>query len=385
MRGRMDEKGMSTMIGAIIVAAVVMSMYMAYILYGVPAFCSAVEKRAFIRVETQFIEMDKEIRATVADGVPRAVEISMGGAYPVVPFAPTPPGYSGAIQTLQGKVEIDNINVTSVSYIAPLTNPETTLSQNCSNLEYIPSYNYLQAPCVYYLYGMVFLAYKGKCTYLYGTFIQNHTIYLPLLYGTATYSGNVPCVLHLYPMSAGGDGMTVTNIAGKNIVIRLYNVYMDQANVNQTFWQDVLSPYLPTGATVTYANDTLTVTLPPGNYTIVGGIVSLSPEERLKPDFLLPMSPLVTSTSPTAVAVKAVDKFGNPVPDAKVTFTPNGTYVANPTSLQPLSYTATPIVEYTSPNGIASCAVKAGTTVGWVVASIRSGATTYELPFTILP
>ncbi len=382
------DEGISTILGAILVVTVLVSIYFIYIVYGLPSFCASVEKKAFARVENQFVALDDAVRKTIADDTARTVEISMGGTYPTIPFVPTPPGYTGALQTTPGSVKIENVTVLSAEYVQPYTNPETSIKQNCSKLVYIPSYTYLQAPYVYYMYGMVFLAYDGKVNYLYGTFIQNHTIYLPLLYGNVSLSGNVPATLRLYPMSAGGKGILIENQPGKRITITL-DVYMSQANPPQAFWNKTLSPFLPAGSTVTYdaTSHELTITLPPGKYTLVGGIVSLQPDQHLKPDFLLPYTPTAQSTSPNdhvvPVSVCAVDKFGNPVPYASVTFYANYTNLYEATD--PLTRVTSPYTTNATSTGVATCLANLTTSsnVGYVVASVRGGASPYEVPFVL--
>ncbi len=370
-----NRKGFSVVVGAVLVMIIATLMYSSYQAFGIPTFCKNVEKRHFTQLETDVLNLVLACRDLITSGNPRTVYIRLGDVYPAVPFFTTPNGFAGSITTYPAFIEIDNIDVISITSLNQ-QNPYTNISITGSNLWVSPLYNYLNAPDIYVEYGVIAIGKQGKYVPLFGKFIDNNTIFIPLFYGNLSYGGLITYKITLYPMSAGGSGVYITNYTANNITIKI------KSRLPVSFWREVV----PSWVSVTNQSDYIVFSLPAGRtYKLIMGVASFQPCDRLPPDYLYRVSP-TSQSSPAGLVVQARDILNNPTPNVEVTFSTDYSYITLETIDDAGNIiSGSTITVRTNDEGYASVTAISHGGVGIVVASLtdRSSLQPYEVPFIV--
>jgi len=305
-----DEGGFSVTVAASILLLVLSLFYVSYQSIEIPAFCKEVEKQSLTVLEEDVVNLVSNLKELVGDNTPKAVHLHLGDVYPSVPFFSTPNGFSGSVYTYPARVKINNVNITSVTS-REQANPYNTLEITGSNIIISPKYNFLNAPDIVIEYGVVAVGKGSNYMPLYGKLIDNSTIFIPLFNGNLSVGGVISYELTLYPKSAGGSGVYITNESSSNITIEL------DSRLPLDFWRKVV----PEWVSVTEDNGTVKLSLPKGRtYRLIMGVASLNEwSGRLPPDYLYRVSP-VSQSSPCGLVVQVRDVLNNPVPLSNVTF-----------------------------------------------------------------
>ena len=305
-----DEGGFSVTVAASILLLVLSLFYVSYQSIEIPAFCKEVEKQSLTVLEEDVVNLVSNLKKLVGDNTPKTVHLHLGDVYPTVPFFSTPNGFSGSVYTYPARVKINNVKVTSVTSRGQ-ANPYNTLEITGSNIIISPKYNFLNAPDIVIEYGVVAVGKGSNYMPLYGKLIDNSTIFIPLFNGNLSVGGVISYELTLYPKSAGGSGVYITNESSSNITIEL------DSRLPLDFWRKVV----PEWVSVTEDNGTVKLSLPKGRtYRLIMGVASLNEwSGRLPPDYLYRVSP-VSQSSPCGLVVQVRDVLNNPVPLSNVTF-----------------------------------------------------------------
>ncbi len=367
------SKGFSTVVGAVLVMLILTVIYTSYQVYGVPAYCKNYENSLFAKLESDVLKLVSEEKDLVTTGKAKTVCLHLGGVYPPIPFFSTPNGFSGSVVTYPAYVEIDNVNVTSVTSLG-LPNPygviNPTLKIFGSNLAVIPQYNYLKVPTIRIEYGVVAVG-----TIPLSKFITNDTIFIPLFRGNLSLGGDVACIIHLYPVSAGGNGVIISNYTAGNITIKI----LSQLPVS--FWRSVVPSWVYVSTQNVNNTTYIVFQLPPKRYKLIMGMAGLEESGRLPPDYLYPVSP-ISQTSPCGIIVQARDVLNNPVPGVKVTFTSTSATLSTLSNLTLVS--GNTIAVMTNEKGYASVTATSGyTSIVKVYLSDRSALQPYEVGFIV--
>lgn len=371
-----DERGFSVAIAASIILLTLTLFYTSYQAIEIPNYCKNVERNHLIQLESDIVRLVALSRELVTDNTPKTVYLHLGDTYPPIPFFNTPNGFSTSVSTYPARVKISNINITSVTSLGQ-SNPTSEIEITGSNLLITPNYLYLNSPNIIVEYGVVAMGSGEHYMSLYGKIIDNNTIFIPLFYGNLSVGGIISYELRLYPKSAGGGGVLVTNLPGKNITIEL------DTKLPESFWKSVV----PSWVNVTKSGNTVILSLPMGRtYKLIMGVASLNEQgERLPPDYLYRISP-ISQSSPCGLVVQVRDLLSNPVPLSEVTFNvsagsatlktvdESGTLVSSGSSLSVESNEA----------GFASVTVESSG-VSVIVASLsdRSALQPYEVAFIV--
>ena len=306
-----DENGFSVTVAASILLLVLSLFYVSYQSIEIPAFCKEVEKQSLTVLEEDVVNLVSNLKKLVGDNTPKTVHLHLGDVYPPVPFFSTPNGFSGSVYTYPARVKISNVNITSVTSRGQ-ANPYNTLEITGSNIIISPRYNFLNAPDIVIEYGVVAVGKGSNYMPLYGKLIDNSTIFISLFDGNLSVGGVISYELTLYPKSAGGSGVYITNEdPSTNITIEL------DSRLPLDFWRKVV----PEWVSVTEDNGTVKLSLPKGRtYRLIMGVASLNEwSGRLPPDYLYRVSP-VSQSSPCGLVVQVRDVLNNPVPLSNVTF-----------------------------------------------------------------
>ena len=313
MFGRLirDRRGFSVTVAASILLLVLSLFYVSYQSIEIPAFCKEVEKQSLTVLEEDVVNLVSNLKRLIGDNTPKTVHLHLGDVYPPVPFFSTPNGFSGSVYTYPARVKIDNVKIVSVTSRGQ-ANPYNTLEITGSNIIISPKYNFLNAPDIVVEYGVVAVGKGSNYMPLYGKLIDNSTIFIPLFDGNLSVGGVISYELTLYPKSAGGSGVYVTNEdPSTNVTIEL------DSRLPLDFWRKVV----PEWVSVTEDDGIVKLSLPKGRtYRLIMGVASLNEwSSRLPPDYLYRVSP-VSQSSPCGLVVQVRDVLNNPVPLSNVTF-----------------------------------------------------------------
>ncbi|MFB6113014.1 MAG: hypothetical protein ABEJ58_02785 [Halodesulfurarchaeum sp.] len=211
-----DERGVSTVVGAILVFAILIIALSIYHAQVVPAENEKVELRHYQNVQGDLQEVRNAIRSVDEGDSPRSVRVQLGTAYPSRVFAVQPPGAGGRLSTGtigSGRIEIwggsGPVEEGAVCGFGP---PTTTKS-----IVYTPHYNYLGGtPPIYYENSVLYRMTGDGAVILESgqTLVSGSTIHVMPLLGNLSRGGTGSTVVDFYGDATGStlvDGpLTVT-------------------------------------------------------------------------------------------------------------------------------------------------------------------------------
>jgi hypothetical protein len=302
-----DRKGLSTVIGAVLVFMTLSSLYLIYQTTYIPKICKSYEDRHFHELLKEVLSFENAVLDVYHKNAPTTFCFKeLSGNYPVIPFFYTPNGFSGCIYTKPVSFTIENVEgVGSYSFFKP----NGPLEYNVSTIFVYATYVYSQAPIVAIEHGIVALKAGEKWVYVDGWIVKNDTIRLVEFAGAIQSQTDYSQPLLLYPASAGGTGVTVHGKDGKPIILKL------KTNIDdESFWENYGDEIFLGARSVTYfpSNKTVVVTLESGkNYTLLVGIVTGS-THKFEPNYIVNLTPRDQYGNLGVLSVKLYDKFGNP-------------------------------------------------------------------------
>jgi hypothetical protein len=386
-RIRRDDRGLSEVLGSILVFALVVSVLATIQVSGVPALNERVEFEHNAGVQADVRGFASAVDTAAATGVDQPVDVKTGVRYPPRLFLVNPGPTAGTLATTgDDTVAFDNLRALDPDAGDFLDGSPTYTS---TGLVYQPTYNvYTAAPETRYEYGVVYnVDDDGGVSVLdEGGLVSGSRISLTALSGELAVSGGDAVSFTAVPTSGPGTVVSVTD-DGDPLTLTL------ETRLPAAVWRDVLADELDTDgadggtddgryvtgvdcpgvADAAPCDGPLTITFEPGyTYGLRLAQVSLDGGAGAAvPAYVT--TPGVAQGFPAAggeTSVLVRDRFNNPLAGVDVLFTASGATFAGPSG-RTAAVTAT-----TGEDGVATTTVvpDAGVTSATVTAEIDTGS-----------
>ncbi len=332
-----DRRGVSEVLGAILVFALVIAVLVIVQVAGVPAANQQIEFEHNTRVQADFQEFDQNVDRAAALGAESSSAVETGVRYPPRLFLINPGPAAGTLATSNpssisfGNVSALNAETDGYFQTAGALNFEST------TLSYRPSYNeYDSAPSTTYEHGILYNSDENGGTAVFdnGNLISGNRISLTTLNGSLSESSTKAVTLDAVPISGPAQTVSITNTASGSPITLTLGTTLSQAD-----WSKLLADEMaPVGnvqsVVVDETADTVTITLKEGvTYDLrlsKVGVGTGHTEEG--PAYLTKVGASSPAIQPggTDITVELRDRFNNPVAGETVSFeitTGNATFV----------------------------------------------------------
>jgi hypothetical protein len=213
-RLRTDDRGVSEVIGALLMFALLVLLLVLVQVNAVPAANQQVEFEHNQRVQGDLQELQDAILLAASTGREGVVSVETGTGYPSRLFLFNPPRAAGTIErTATGTVEIRNALASGDTgdYV-----DGTPLTFDSGGLAYRPNYNeYGGAPTTVYENGVLYGNFTGNRSVIQerGAIVSGRDVSLVALQGTLATSSSNSVSVGVTPISAPTRTVSVTNAA----------------------------------------------------------------------------------------------------------------------------------------------------------------------------
>lgn len=236
-----NERGVSEVLGAILVFALVLSVLVIIQVAGVPAANQQIEFEHNARVQEDFQAFDQNVDRAAALGAESSVAVETGVRYPPRLFLINPGPAAGTLTTS----EETDVTFRHVSSINPETNDffngTVTYEKDTTTLTYRPSYNeYGTAPSTNYEHGVIYNSDPdGKTAVVAnGNLIDGNRISLTLVQGALSESSTKSVTLGADPVSAPSQTVSIRASPNSNpndvLELELYT------GLSEDTWREIL-------------------------------------------------------------------------------------------------------------------------------------------------
>lgn len=335
-----DERGVSEVLGSILVFALVLAVLVIIQVAGVPAANQQIEFEHNARVQADLQEFDGSVDRAAALGAESSSSVETGVRYPPRLFLINPGPTAGTVETSDPRT-VEFRNVKSV-------NPETndffndTRTYSTATLRYSPSYNeYSSAPNTNYEHGVLYNSDDdgGAAVFADGNLVSGKRITLTMLEGSLSDSSTKAVTLQTVPISGPSQTVSVQGAGGNDLELEVYT------DLSEDVWRDrvladeftsvgghVVSVECQSGAADDEpCNGQLLVTLESGvTYDLrlakVGVGSGFTEEPAAYVTTVVDLDVAVTTVGGTVTA-ELRDRFNNPVPGETLYFySPDGSF-----------------------------------------------------------
>lgn len=227
-----DERGVSEVLGAILVFALVLSVLVIVQVAGVPAANQQIEFEHNARVQGDFQEFDRAVDRAAITGAGESAAIETGVRYPPRLFLLNPGPAAGTVTT-SGATPVTIGNVTAVNAeVRDYLNG--TREYTTTSIQYTPSYNeYGGAPVTTYENGVLYNSDAGgAAVFDRGGIVSGNRISLTMLEGSISESSSRSVSLNPAPVSAPSKRVSVTGKNGADITISVHT------SLSEETWND---------------------------------------------------------------------------------------------------------------------------------------------------
>lgn len=329
------DRGVSEIIGAILIFGLLLLLLVVVQATAVPAWNQQEEFEHSQRVQTDLQTLDAHADAVAADGTARTAVVEAGVRYPSRPFLLNPPPASGTIAlTDAGTLEVENGEVVGVDNYW-----NATQSFDAHALTYEANYReYRNGPTTRYENGVLYNEFDSGATLLLGEHrpVDGRTIDLQMLDGDLSRSSDGSLSLDLRPTSAPARTVSLRSRDGSPLVLRLPTT-LDETTLREEVFAGQIDPPgdgvdEPTKyvRSVSTSGGVATITLegstPSGDVIEYRfrmsevGFGATTPEEPAYVTAVGDTSPTVANDSTADLTAEVRDKYNNPVAGVPVTF-----------------------------------------------------------------
>lgn len=364
------DRGVSEVLGAILVFGLVLAVLALVQLSAVPAANQQIEFEHSQRVAGDFQTLDENVEEVAISGTSKSTRVEAGVRYPPRLFLLNPPPVSGSLQTESGgSIVLGNV-LAEESETGDYWDG-TQQTRSTVALAYSADYNeYRAEPVVRYENGLLYRQFGDSSSDVVvdtGSIISGRRIDLRAMDGSLSTSTADEFTLNANPVSARGRPISVTGTdASTPITIALPTRLSEEKWVTEILATEVDSARLPSGGVTALgdcgdiqtgaspsttdnrniidcdyqpgangAQSTMTLTLQPGlTYDLRMAKVGLGDEfDQEGPAYLTIADgdgSTVSSEGSQRLTVEVRDQFNNPVSGTDVTFnvvTGNGNFV----------------------------------------------------------
>jgi hypothetical protein len=318
-----DERGVSEVVGAILVFGVVIALLAILQAQAVPAANKGVEFNHNQEVQGDIIDLQEAASRSGALGTSETVKIQAGTTYPsrLLFFNPSSP--TGSIQTEEGpNVELRNVEAKN-SEIKQYLDGTPIIDLETKRFVYEPNYNeYRNSPNTTLEYGVQYNQYDNGENVIIneGSVIRGNQITLTFFGGDLSRGESGPVSLETRPASAPARTVSVTPAGGNDIEIKL------PTKLSANTWEnDILDgepnvegvdPVSGEDAVVLVLDGTLET------YDLRMAVVGIGPDSP-DPDseYIISKDGSVVRTGQSTsalVTLEVRDKYNNPVADEEI-------------------------------------------------------------------
>ena len=333
MQFRHDNRGVSEVIGAILVFGLLIGLMAIIQTQAVPASNQEVEFNHNQEVQGDLVKFHQVASEVATRGTGESVSIQSGTGYPTRMLFFNPPRATGSLSTSEARTAtIQNVKATEPETADYLDG--STQNLDTRNFEYAVDYNeYQDAPVTRYEYGVLYNEHKNATIVQNpGSVVDDTDINLFFMAGNYSRTSGSAQSLDIRPVSAPARPVTVTGNGGNDIRLVLpTNLSLDQ-------WRDLYEDQ----DTVNSINEgprpgTIEIVLD-GNERYTLRMAGLGLEQGVKkPEahYIVPAddgSTTVGAGDDAIVKYEVRDRYNNPVSGVDVEITlPNGTVVTEQT------------------------------------------------------
>ncbi|WP_423999615.1 hypothetical protein ACOZ4I_11430 [Haloarcula salina] len=326
---RDDGRGVSEVLGAILLFGLLMTLLVLIQVNAVPAQNQQIEFEHNQRAQQDMLSVDRAILQAGTENVPASTQVEVATRYPSRFFLVNPGVGAGSIATTEpGTVTVSNAVAPSASTY--WNGDDRTFETR--RLRYRPNYNeYRNAPVTVYEHNTLVNTFDNGAVRPVdsGSFVDGDQLLLVFLDGQLATSSTNAIAVETTPLSGPSQSVTITNGTDSGIAVSLPTALTEDQ------WRGLLEDEtVANGGRVSAISvapgtphNTLTVTLEPGTYQLrmarvgVGGSID---ESALGPHYLTTddeaFGESIRTDESRAVTVDVRDRFNNPA-TGDVTFT----------------------------------------------------------------
>lgn len=328
-----DERGVSEVIGAILVFGLLVALMAIIQTQAIPAANQEVEFNHNQEVQGDLVKFHQVASEVATRGTGESVSIKAGTGYPTRLLFFNPPRATGSISTSDNRTaELRNLEATDAE-VADYLNG-TTKDLGTRNLEYAVNYHEFQgAPVTRYEYGILYNEHENATIIKNpGSVVDDTDINLFFVAGNYTRTTGRAQSLDIRPVSAPARPITVTGQGNNNITLVL------PTNLSIAKWKDL---YENQGTVLGISDGprpgTVRIDLDGSRrYTLrIAGLGLEQGVQKPKARYIVPAddgSTTVGAGDQAIVKYEVRDRYNNPVSGVDVDITlPNGTVVTEQT------------------------------------------------------
>jgi|GEM_PF-1131319 uncharacterized protein (DUF2141 family) len=217
-----SDRGVSPVLGGILMFGLAMSLLILTQVSVVPAANNQVEFEHNQRVQDDFERFQASSSRVASSGAPETIDVEVGVRYPNRFFLLNPTPGSGVLNAEDATIDIANVQAINPETNDYFTSETNTLAYDTQRLIYEPNYKeYRNAPRTVHENGVTFNEYDGDVTLVTSAtpFVNDGDITLILLDGDLYEEGTGSTSLTLQAASAPSQRIAVTNASAGPITI----------------------------------------------------------------------------------------------------------------------------------------------------------------------
>jgi hypothetical protein len=324
MWGGDSRRGVSEVLGAILVFAILVSGVAVYQMTVVPQTNEEREFEHSQQVRSSMQDLRSAIVTAGANGGPRSVSVRTGVDYPTRSLTLNPPepgGTLGTTEALSDGVVLSNLQAVDPEARDFWSDGASAFSFETRHLQYRPSYNYYHsAPTTRYEPTVVYSSFEDtEVVESQQSLVSGRTLNLMLLQGEVGGQGSFESI-DVNPISATTRTLRLEPSGNATLELR--------TGLSKATWTDLLASN-PDAEVVSYDDSTTpsTVTIDladSGVWRLRVGMVSLNrPGATTSPAYVTATTPTaqtITNGESTDLTVRVADRYGAPVEGVTVSF-----------------------------------------------------------------
>lgn len=320
-----DDRGVSEILGGILVFALVVMVLILLQTWAVPATNQQTEFEHNQRTLGDFQQFGSGVDRAAALGAPGSTTIEAGTRYPPRFLLLNPPAPAGTVETTQRSVQLVNVQATDLETGSKYLVGDTEYTFSTRSVAYDPAYNeYRNAPTTRYE-GWALYNDFGDATRVYDRkgLLSEQTIRLTMLDGNVSESTQSSILLPTTPISAPSQTVNVRGVDANNpLTVRL------DTNLSAEEWTSMLDTEPNFDGATQLDDDSVEIQFryadtngQPITYNLRMAKVGIGQETTTEGAHYLTVTerPNIDGSGGT-VTVDVRDRFNNPVPGVDVTF-----------------------------------------------------------------
>ncbi|MCY4732392.1 Ig-like domain-containing protein [Natronomonas gomsonensis] len=318
-----DNRGVSEVVGAILVFGVLIALLAILQTQAIPAANQQVEFDHNQEVQGDLIKFHQTVDEVATTGEKQSVGIKTGTGYPSRLLFYSPPSATGQLSTTENRtVTITNASATEPE-VNDYMNGSNTLLLPSRNLRYSVNYNYLDdAPTTRYEYGILYNNFSDATIIENpGSVIDDTDINLNFMAGNYSDSGGLTQSVDVRAVSSPARPVTIEGENDDNITLEL------PTQLSLSKWEQIVGSQSTVLNVSKPTNDTVRIDLDGSErYTLRMSRLGLEPGvEKPEPHYIVPAEDGVTTVGAgqnATVKYEVRDKYNNPVSGVDVTIEP---------------------------------------------------------------